>query len=170
MKTLVRSTFPLISRLFFRRCPSTIIRSIRSVVIDAVNGFAVRTWPHICEKVLERIAPAVANCYSACTILSIAFVTFIVAPSFHSYPTAIFSSEFTDVGVTVCGFYPMDELPMVAPTRGSLPGAQLSTAYPLNGATLALAFPISLSVTSAWQMCQYAPSSESFTSQINKSF
>jgi len=72
------------------RCPTTILRGIRSVVVDAVDRMVpARPWPHVLKKSVERL-PAVAHCNAPASVQRVGGVPLIVAPPHYSAPYLVF--------------------------------------------------------------------------------
>jgi hypothetical protein len=85
-------------------CPSTILRFIVSVVINAING-VFRGWlkPHIIQKVSETIYPSVTDLDAASAIVNISVVGDIGTSYDHVIPRAIFCNILHSQAVLLCG-------------------------------------------------------------------
>lgn len=76
-----------VTTIFSRSNPSTILRGVIPVVVDAVNlMFGARSFTHVCKKVFKRITPSFTNPDSSLSIIFVTLTVFIVAPSFHAVP------------------------------------------------------------------------------------
>jgi hypothetical protein len=80
---------PFISRLLCQRSPSTIIRLVVFVIINAINGMLSWTGPHIFQEVFKGIPPAYAYANTAPAITFITFVFCIFATIDHSVPSSV---------------------------------------------------------------------------------
>ena len=73
--------------LLFGGSPSTILRGIRTIVINTVNGMARRwPWSHISIESCEIIAPLLAHDNATSTIVMIFAMIRVVAACFHADP------------------------------------------------------------------------------------
>jgi hypothetical protein len=77
--------------LFLRRSPTAILRRIRTVIVNAVDGMMKRRLvPHIGEEILKAVAPARAHENTSRSIFSKPVVCWRVAAPSHGSPTIIF--------------------------------------------------------------------------------
>ena len=81
---------PTIPALLFMSSPSAIPRFVVSVIVDAVQGCALWSWPHVVAKCLKRRAPSVAHHNATTTIVAVLRVLFSVAAISHSFPASKF--------------------------------------------------------------------------------
>lgn len=65
--------------------PHTIIRRVRSAVIDTLYSHTGRAWPHVVAKKLKSI-PSFANRNTASAIVFVVFVVGVIAAISHCYP------------------------------------------------------------------------------------
>lgn len=78
----------LIPRLHFTAGPTAILWCVGAVIVNAINGMIVRTFPHICKEVRKCI-PSFANIYAACAIVFIPWLIRIKASHSHAFPYLI---------------------------------------------------------------------------------
>ena len=83
--------------LLFYCCPSTILRTVVTIIVDTVNT-VTRSWsrPHIFIEVFKRVFPLMAYSYTSTAISMITNIFWIVTTSLHIIPNAIFWS-FTQI-------------------------------------------------------------------------
>ena len=61
-----------------------------AVVVDALDGQAFWSWPHIGEEIF-KLVPSFANCNTAATIVFEVFKIFVVATLHHGVPGCVCS-------------------------------------------------------------------------------
>ena len=77
--------------LNFSECPSTVVRIVVAVGIDAIKRiFRAGAFAHIGKEVLEAVKPAVANGYAATAIVRIADIGPGIATRLHCCPGLVF--------------------------------------------------------------------------------
>ena len=84
------AAFPLVIALLFRRGPSTIVRIIVAIVVDAVNGHANWLRPHVRKKV-AKVRPSLTYRYSASSVAIISGASRVEAPLPHGTPCLVFA-------------------------------------------------------------------------------
>ncbi len=77
--------------LLSRRGPSAIFPTVGSVIVDSVEAFVFRGFPHVSKKSGEGISPFVANRYPSPSISVVSGVFLVIAALLHLAPNAIFS-------------------------------------------------------------------------------
>ena len=80
----------LITRLLQDCGPSAIPRSVRPVVVDAVDAVTLWARTHISKKCRKGIDPFVADGYSSTAVAFVSLVVSVQASSLHSVPNSIF--------------------------------------------------------------------------------
>jgi len=61
------------------------------IVVDPVKGkFRAGSWPYVCEKSLEAVAPSFADLDPTTTIAMIKIIIGVRASLQHSFPSAVF--------------------------------------------------------------------------------
>lgn len=85
---------PVLSALLLDVRPSAIFWRVTKVWIDSVNAVAaLRSFPHVFEKSIKRLTPAVANLYAAPAPIREIFAFLVVAPSLHRYPCLVLNGS-----------------------------------------------------------------------------
>jgi hypothetical protein len=81
---------PRVSHLLSLGGPSAIFRGIRTASINAVYA-VLSAWArsHVCQKVLERVTPTVANGNAAPAIVLVSGMIWIIAAVFHASPKVV---------------------------------------------------------------------------------
>lgn len=79
-----------------RRCPSAIFRRVPGVVVDSVQGHAVRPVPHIGQEIF-KFHPSLANIDPATAIPGVVPMVRVQTPLFHCSPRLI-GRRFSSVG------------------------------------------------------------------------
>lgn len=82
------SDLPVVA-LLFRRRPSTIIRLVMAVVVNAFNRHAIRPFAHVSKKILKGSAPSFADANAARAISSIVLIPLVIASSLQAVPTDV---------------------------------------------------------------------------------
>jgi hypothetical protein len=70
--------------------PPTILRRVVSVIVSAIQGQPVGSWPHVGVERFEAVAPAVADGDTAATVVLPFRVLGITAALFHRVPNGVF--------------------------------------------------------------------------------
>ncbi len=128
-------------RLLVAASPSAIIFFVISIVVNAVKSeFGVWPYPHICQKVLERMKPSFADCYPSSAVVRVLLEIWIKAATLHILPGAIFRRCFS---VNRCA---MDShlVAFIASTTLGMTIAKIGAPYYALVITIATAQPICL--------------------------
>ena len=92
--------------LFLTRCPSTIVASIRSVVINALKcKFRGRPWPHIGVEPFKAIAPLIGHVNSSGSVKMVVLARWIVAALLSMLPYHPFGSSAFEMLCIACNRY-----------------------------------------------------------------
>lgn len=83
-----------ISSLFFSCCPTAILRTIITVIINAFYCMCRRGfWPHIGQEIPNTCPPSLANLYPPTSISGISYCRWIVTSVTHVYPSIVLAWE-----------------------------------------------------------------------------
>lgn len=94
--------------LLASRCPTTISRSVVSVVVGpAVESVMSRALPHVREESGKTIAPLTANGNSSAPIILVTNVAGVKASSLHVLPRTVFARRAFVGGIPVLDHYPI---------------------------------------------------------------
>lgn len=158
-----------IARLFSGSGPSTVVRPVVAVVVDAIKRMGLRgATAHVGQERLERIAPAVTHADSASAIVSIVDVTRIGAARFHAFPDFILGCGFAHGPLSVFLIWASLAVFSLQTTAAfDATGAQIAGAGCPSPATIATAFPQDAPVGEFLDKPQDNQSLESLTRQIN---
>ena len=151
---------PPVQGLFSVGGPSTILRAVRAVVVDAVNGQPARWWlAHVSQEVLE-FKPAVADRDAAAAVTLIGMILRIRASLFHLHPAEVSTGASHAVGT----HQPTNRVPAKTSTTAGLARDQIRRHARSDSATIAAAFPALLpEFVSLWMQPQRGQSSESLS-------
>jgi hypothetical protein len=89
-----RGTLTLISSLLPTARPPTILGRIGPVVVDALQCHFSRRIAHVCEKILERHQPTLADRYPTAAVVPKLTTIGIKAASLHRCPASVDGGEF----------------------------------------------------------------------------
>jgi len=88
--------FAPIVALLKRRCPSAILRGIRTIIIDPIDARASWPRPHVSKEVC-KVLPASANLYASSAIIFVCRSRRVIAALPHVLPNFVFSAVATSV-------------------------------------------------------------------------
>lgn len=83
-------SFPAVVCLLLASGPSAIVRRIRAIVVDSVDGQSGRTQTHVGEKIRKGVYPPFANKYSATAVVIVILVIWVQTTSLHARPNLVF--------------------------------------------------------------------------------
>jgi len=84
-------TRALVQMLLSPRRPSTVLRCVVSVVVDAINGMhRRRTATHVGEEGLKRPSPAITDSNASGTVVLKLLRAWVVTPLLHARPCCFF--------------------------------------------------------------------------------
>lgn len=92
---------PSVGILFRNRRPFTVVGAVRSVDVFSVKRLPRWPFPHIRNKILERIKPAVTNPNSSTSVIRVFFSVTCVTSAAHFDPTPVCRR----IGQTVGGHF-----------------------------------------------------------------
>jgi hypothetical protein len=72
--------------LLLRRCPAAVLRRVRAIVIDPVEGRSLRPVPHVLDECFEALAPSLADCDPTAAVVRIVLVLRSCASALHARP------------------------------------------------------------------------------------
>lgn len=84
----MRKLTPIIG-LFFSSSPTAIIGCVIAIIIYSFKSFKMWSFSHIREKVIKRVSPAFADCYSASAVVMPAAEFGVLTSLDHMLPRAI---------------------------------------------------------------------------------
>jgi len=151
--------FPLIVILFFHCRPATVVWRIRPPWINTIQALFRWCRPHICDEILKRVTPTIANGYSTTSIIFVRSSCWAMTTLFHRNPNTIFSScvshcrnaffSFRSFCMSVFSFCFSQPFTVKTAARFGLfiqwcflPLAKILNAHPLYRSTIAETFPI----------------------------
>lgn len=83
---------PAVTSLFQARCPSAIVKTVVSIIIDSVNTVGRgRSRPHVSKKLTE-VVPSFAHCNTATAVVSIMHGSRVHAAALHCSPNPVLRS------------------------------------------------------------------------------
>jgi hypothetical protein len=89
-----RATVSLVLVLLASRGPSTVLRAVGSIAVNAVEAVLRRRLPsHVGKEVLEREPPAIGNDYASSSVLGVRDSLRVVAPLLHRKPRRVFGAR-----------------------------------------------------------------------------
>lgn len=91
----------LVVGLFDSCRPPTVLRAVRTVIVNAVNGAFRWARPHIAQKGREVMQPALAYCDAPSAIVSVMRHVRVGASRLHGLPNSILASLFACAAGTV---------------------------------------------------------------------
>src|SRR6266536_6080245 len=94
----------LVTGLLFIRSPAAVLRTVWTVIVDAVNRVIRRWIAHIGKENLEGFLPALADRYASPTVLRPLLVARIEAAREHSSPCGVCPG----VATVTCGTVPRE--------------------------------------------------------------
>jgi hypothetical protein len=87
MQVLGQAPTPsLVLALLKGRCPSAVVRSVRTVVVDPLDGQPRRRFTHVCKESLKAVTPAVTDRNAATAVVLEPLVLGVEATLFHRCP------------------------------------------------------------------------------------
>ncbi len=126
-----------IAQLLFISLPTTIVRFIISVVVDASQSSVWRAWSHILNEVKNRLSPSSANGYSPITVMPKFLSQWIVAAVKHRGPSPVLRC----VRPTVSSVHCLSVFSLQAATALRIFMAQIFTTYSNNLSAGAFTLP-----------------------------
>lgn len=150
----------MVMGLFKWRGPSTIVRRIASIVVDAFQCQSRRAWPHICQKVFER-RPPIADTNSARAVSSKARTLLFSAAVDHVLPACKCPRFFATARLSM----ERDRVDVKTSTTSRVTAIQRRRLYAEFGATVASTAPSDVSVfCPLWHRFDCHQSAESIAS------
>lgn len=83
------SIISFVSIVLFKCLPPAVFRRVVTIVVNSSNCTSLRVlwfWPHVCDEVRKRIAPAFAHLNAASAIIWVASVCLFCTSSAHTHP------------------------------------------------------------------------------------
>ena len=169
----------LVSRLFAWACPSTVLRKVAVVVVNAING-VLRSWgvAHVGKERLKTVEPSATNSDSSTSVSRVVGVCGFVAAPNHERPSVVFLGRPTAVRVAalpVLQVLDAGHFPMQAPARLSVTGSEFPSRYNTRCPARASAIPSHLeaaipNVGDVFASAHDKQATKYLTGKINKSW
>lgn len=169
----------LVSRLFAWACPSTVLRKVAFVIVNAINGVG-RSWryTHVSKEGVKAVAPSVAHSYASSAVVHEVGVGGLMAAPNHERPSVVFLGGSTTIRVTalpVLQVLDTGHFPVQAPARLGVTASQFVGANDACRSAGAIAIPSHGKNTAAGMLNVLAPAdnkqaTECLTGKINKSW
>lgn len=145
--TLVRSpmSIALVACLLGPRRPIAILRSIRAIIVSALNRMLRRgAWTHIRQKCGKIVPPAAANSNSTSAITREAFCICVVTAPLHRLPNLIFRRRLSVQYGSMFQMYRMPFFGVQAPATLFRAATQIIRHTQRELSTITAAFPETL--------------------------
>lgn len=92
-----------IAGLGFDCGPMAVVQGVIAIVVDTVNRVKYRwLWPHVSQKVLKAVKPAVADFDPPSPISGVFMILWVKASSFHRGPRSVFRRPALPVEMLAC--------------------------------------------------------------------
>lgn len=150
--------------LNFSTSPSTILRRVRAIIINTVNGQTFRSLSHVLKKSLKGFLPSVTDSDSTSSVVGKVRTFGVVTPLKNAAPSVVFRGTVLPVG----GVSESNLFSVVAPTTYGFPVSQAFSTDYFFGTTVALTKPRGLCSVSFFNR-DHGQSSKLFPCEIDKS-
>lgn len=155
--------------LNFCYCPATILGTIGSIVIYAVDTMSGRwSWPHVVEELLERIIPSIAECDSSSSVVGKIFYVGVQASVFHSPPYTVFCGMPHPMGRKRFSSVPGRSFSVKTSTRLSVPISQGCCSRKSSSSTFTDAVPLGDTLDCVFASGDDCKASELLTDKVDK--
>ena len=122
--------------------PTTIVRRIRTVIIDAVERCPGGARTHVGEEVFKTISPAIAHSYAATAPIAVTLVRWIEASRLHVAPRIVFASNAAAELVAMLRAASDGLLSFIAATAYDAPSPEVARGSVMYATAVALAEPM----------------------------
>lgn len=157
---------PPVAHLLRMRRPSAVLRRVRPVVVDALDRVLGWTRSHVCEKRIERLAPAVTDCDTASAVELVIASIRIQAARLHGLPRAVFACALIPDAGAVLRATASHSVNRETATTARLAVEQFLRVDVAHGATIATTRPSS-QLVDGWGRAQNQPSAEATSDKID---
>lgn len=157
------SVSPTIATLLFGCCPSTVLWTVRSIVVNAINAMLLRwTLAHVRKKVRKGDFPTLAQYDASTAVVRVRWIIRVVTPSSHVHPNSMLGRTCSPVSNTT-----VRELFSVnTPTTMRVPSNSFSADNNDRVPAVACAQPSCKSLFVSSVTLKYDKPSESLSSQV----
>lgn len=165
MNTLLLQKIRPVSPLLFWCSPSTVLFTVISVIVNAVNRFTLRFFSHISKKVLKG-RPSLANSDTSTPVSGVSCVHRISASSNHSSPSVIGGTDESIARVSVPIVWIRRFLfPTTAGFRNASPNNNAFKSFLVSTDTSTK--PLGLPCGSIFRPTNYSPTIKSFVRKVD---